>query len=435
MMGYEVCTSIFNTTNTTPTLIPFNDNLSPACHVTPSPSSASKSSLFFTKHQRTKLFPQNFKPHILLCASLPSPQASSVSTARVEEQEEVEIAKGYTMTQFCDKIIDLFLNEKTKSKEWRKYLVFREEWNKYRDNFYNRCQKRADVEKDPTMKEKLVSLGRRVKKIDDEMEGHCDLLKEIQDSPTDINAIVARRRKDFTGEFFRYLNLIADTFNGLEDRDAIARLGTRCLSAVSVYDNTLENVETLDDAQAKFDDILDSPSIDVACEKIKSLAKAKDLDSSLILLINGAWAKAKESTTMKEEVKDIMYQLYKATKSSLRSITPKEIKLLKHLLNITDPEERFSALATAFSPGDEHEVKIPDALYTTPKELHKWIKIMLDAYNLNKEEADFREARQLDQPIVMRRLLILKETIEEEYLAKPPIEKAEPIEESKLDEF
>lgn len=64
------------------------------------------------------------------------------------------------------------------------------------------------------------------------------------------------------------------------------------------------------------------------------------------------------------QVKDIMYQLYKATKSSLRSITPKEIKLLKHLLNIIDPEERFSALATAFSPGDEHESKDPNALYT-----------------------------------------------------------------------
>lgn len=64
------------------------------------------------------------------------------------------------------------------------------------------------------------------------------------------------------------------------------------------------------------------------------------------------------------QVKDIMYRLYKATKSSLKSIAPKEIKLLKHLLNITDPEERFSALATAFSPGDEHEAKDPNALYT-----------------------------------------------------------------------
>lgn len=74
------------------------------------------------------------------------------------------------------------------------------------------------------------------------------------------------------------------------------------MSAVRAYDNTLENVETLDAAQAKFDDILDSPSVDVACQKIKSLAKAKELDSSLILLISSAWAKAKESTTMKDEV-------------------------------------------------------------------------------------------------------------------------------------
>ncbi|KAF2587151.1 hypothetical protein F2Q70_00033753 [Brassica cretica] len=104
--------------------------------------------------------------------------------------------------------------------------------------------------------------------------------------------------------------------------------------------------------------------------------------------------------------------------SSLRSITPKEIKLLKYLLNITDPEERFSALATAFSPGDDHEAKDPKALYTTPKELHKWIKIMLDAYHLNKEETDIREAKQMSQPIVIQRLFVLKDTIEEEYLDK-----------------
>lgn len=57
--------------------------------------------------------------------------------------------------------------------------------------------------------------------IDDEMEGHSELLKEIQESPTDINAIVARRRKDFTGEFFRYLTLLSETYDSLEDRDGI----------------------------------------------------------------------------------------------------------------------------------------------------------------------------------------------------------------------
>lgn len=426
MKGYKVWTSTFNSATT---FIPFNNNLSP---ITPSSYNAPKYSPSF-QNQRPKLIPQNFKPHILQCTSLPSPHASSASAAQAEEQE-IEIANGYTMTQFCDKMIDFFLNEKTKSKEWKKYLIFREEWKKYRDRFYSRCQRRADMENDPIMKEKFISLRRKVKKIDDEMEEHYELLKEIQDSPTDINAIVAQRRKDFTGEFFNYLSLLSDTYDSLEDRDGIARLGSRCLSSVSAYDNTLENIETLDTAQAKFDDILNSPSIDVACQKIKSLTKAKELDSTLILLISSAWAKAKESTTMKDEVKDIMYQLYKATKSSLRSITPKEIKLLKHLLNIIDPEERFSALATAFSPGDELEAKDPNALYTTPKELHKWIKIMLDAYHLNKEETDLREAKQMTDPVVIQRLFILKDTIEQEYMEKGTPQKSETKDDSKSEE-
>jgi hypothetical protein len=55
--------------------------------------------------------------------------------------------------------------------------------------------------------------------IDDEMEGHSELLKEIQDNPTDINAIVTRRRKDFTGEFFSYLDVLSKTYDSLEDHD------------------------------------------------------------------------------------------------------------------------------------------------------------------------------------------------------------------------
>ncbi|KAK6151070.1 hypothetical protein DH2020_016002 [Rehmannia glutinosa] len=342
--------------------------------------------------------------------------ASSATVAEAEVDVDVEVADGYTITQFCDKIIDVFMNEKPKSKDWKRYLIFRDEWDKYRERFYSRCKMRADAENDSQLKQKLIDLSRKVRKIDDEMEKHAELLKQIQDNPMDINAIVATRRRDFTGDFFRHLTLLSETYDSLEDRDAFARLGARCLSAVSAFDNTLEIVGTLDTAQAKFDDILNSPSVDVACDKIKSLAKAKELDSSLILLINGAWASARDSATMKNEVKDIMYRLYKATQSSLKSIAPKEIKLLKYLLNITDPEERFSALATAFSPGEERDIKQPNAIYTTPKELHKWIKIMLGAYHLSKEETEIREAKKMNQPVVIQRLFILKETIEEEYL-------------------
>lgn len=41
---------------------------------------------------------------------------------------------------------------------------------------------------------------------------------------------------------------------------------------------------------------------------------------------------------------------------------------------------------------------------------------MLDAYHLNKEETDIREAKQMSQPVIIQRLFILKDTIEEEYL-------------------
>ncbi|CAH1448028.1 unnamed protein product [Lactuca virosa] len=50
----------------------------------------------------------------------------------------------------------------------------------------------------------------------------------------------------------------------------------------------------------------------------------------------------------------------KATNSRLKSIAPKEVKVLMYLLNFTDPEERFSALSTAFSPGKDDEAKDPN---------------------------------------------------------------------------
>ncbi|XP_020599028.1 uncharacterized protein At4g37920, chloroplastic [Phalaenopsis equestris] len=347
-------------------------------------------------------------------------QSSSIASERCmgkgEEKDDVEVAKGYTMTKFCDKMIEYFMQEKPQTKDWRKVLVFRDDWKKYRDSFFNRCQARADAERDPNMKKRLNLLARKLKKVDDEIETSSSLLKEIQENPLDLNAIVARRRKDFTGEFFRYLNVLSEVYDGLEDRDVMARLGAKCLSAVRAYDYTIEHLDTLEAAQSKLDDILNSSSLEVACEKINHLAKVKELDSSLILVINRTWAAAKESATMKNEVKDIMYRIYKETRKALRNMAPPEMKLLKYLLNIVDPEERFSALATSFSPGGEQEVKDPNALYTTPKELHKWIKIMLDAYSLNKEETDFVEARQMSDPMVIQRLFILKETIEEEYM-------------------
>jgi hypothetical protein len=52
----------------------------------------------------------------------------------------------------------------------------------------------------------------------------------------------------------------------------------------------------------------------------------------------------------------------------------------------------------------------------TPNELHKWIKMLLDSYHLNKEETDFMDARKMSDPVIIQRLTLLKETIAEEYM-------------------
>ncbi|KAI3877316.1 hypothetical protein MKX03_024251 [Papaver bracteatum] len=220
-------------------------------------------------------------------------QSSSTmaATSTEIEQSEVQVAEGYTITHFHDKINDVFLNEKPQTKDWRKLLVFREECKQYSDKFYKQCKARADAESDNGMKQKLVLLGRKVNKIDDEIERHSELLKEIEQSPIDINAVVAKRLyKHFS--VFRHLTLLSETYDNLDDRDAISRLGTRCLSAICVYgNNTVENAGTPDAAEAKFDDILNSPLLD-----------ARELDCSLRLLINSAWGAGIESPTMKNEV-------------------------------------------------------------------------------------------------------------------------------------
>lgn len=49
---------------------------------------------------------------------------------------------------------------------------------------------------------------------------------------------------------------------------------------------------------------------------------------------------------------------------NLQRLMPKEIRILKYLLTIKDPEEKLSALKDAFTPGEEVEGQDVDCLYT-----------------------------------------------------------------------
>uniref|UniRef100_A0A0E0QHA4 Uncharacterized protein n=1 Tax=Oryza rufipogon TaxID=4529 RepID=A0A0E0QHA4_ORYRU len=217
------------------------------------------------------------------------------------------------------------------------------------------------MENDSSMKQKLVVLARKVKKIDDEIEKHMELFTQLRENPTDINGIVARRRKDFNGGFFQHLNFLVNAYNGLDERDAIARLGLgACLQ--SMHMTAHWSSWTLILLNQNY-----TSSVNYGVSRVIHASSSSLLATAVITpdhTLCGFMFPLHLKFSTSEWVKDIMYHIYTTTKESLKSISPPEMKLLKYLLNIEDPEERFGALATAFSPGDEHEAKDEDALYT-----------------------------------------------------------------------
>ncbi|RXH90864.1 hypothetical protein DVH24_006809 [Malus domestica] len=295
------------------------------------------------------------------------PVSDSSNPISVEDQPSGNGEKGeekggigglddHKMTRICDKLIEVFLVDKPTPTDWRRLLAFSKEWDDIRPHFYTRCQDRADAEDDPGMKHKLLRLGRKLKEIDEDVQGHNELLKVVRGAQSEISEIVSRRRKDFTQEFFVHLHTVAESYyNNPTEQTALASIGNMCLAAVQAYDSATESIEALNAAELKFQDIIDSPTVDAACRKIDHLAEKNQLDSALVMMITKAWSAAKESSMTKDEVKDVLYHLYVTARGNLQRLMPKEIRILKYLLTIEDPEERLAALHDAFTPGEELE--------------------------------------------------------------------------------
>ncbi|MBA0867152.1 hypothetical protein Goshw_027682 [Gossypium schwendimanii] len=299
------------------------------------------------------------------------------------DKGSVEGLDSVKMIRVCDKLIEVFLVDKPTPTDWRRLLAFSKEWNNIRPHFFQRCQERADVEGDPGMKHKLLRLGRKLKEIDEDVQRHNELLEVIKGSPSEISEIVARRRKDFTKEFFVHIHTVAESYyDNPTEQNALAKLGNTCLAAVQAYDTAAENVEALNAAELKFQDIINSPSLDVACRKIDSLAEKNQLDSALVLMITKAWSAAKESNMTKDE----------------------------------DPEERLCALNDAFTPGEELEGSDMDNLYTTPEKLHTMMRAVVDAYNFSHEGTLLREARDLMNPKIIEKLEELIKIVEKNFM-------------------
>ncbi|XP_076885918.1 uncharacterized protein At4g37920-like [Bidens hawaiensis] len=337
----------------------------------------------------------------------------SDSTANSENSDDLVDPK---MDKICDKLIDVFMVDKPNPFDWRRLIAFSREWDTLRPHFFKRCQNRADNENDPGMKHRLLRLGRKLKEVDEDVQRHNKLLQIVKNAPSEIGD-VARRRKDFTKEFFMHLHAVAESYYENEvEQNAIAKIGNMCLAAVQSYDTATESIEAINAAELKFQDIINSPSVDAACKKIDNLAEKNQLDSALVLMITKAWSAAKETNMMKDEVKDILYHLYMTARGNLQRLMPKEVRIVKYLLTIEDPERLLSALNDAFTPGDELEGKDFDNLYTTPEKLHTWNKAVVNAYHFSREGTLIKEARDLMNPKIIQKMEEIEKLIQDKFM-------------------
>ncbi|KAM1729207.1 hypothetical protein ACFX12_019634 [Malus domestica] len=71
--------------------------------------------------------------------------------------------------------------------------------------------------------------------------------------------------------------------------------------------------------------------------------------------------------------------MYVTARGNLQRFMPKEIRILKCLLTIEDTEELLAALHDLSTPGEELEGTDVDNLFTTPLQLHTWMKAIVDA--------------------------------------------------------
>ncbi|BAS78195.1 Os02g0291500, partial [Oryza sativa Japonica Group] len=189
-----------------------------------------------------------------------------------------------------------------------------------------------------------------------------------------------------------------------------------CVDALQAHDDTSGSLEALSAAELKLKDILNSPSVDAACRKIDDLAEKKELDSALVLMLSKAWSAAKGTDITKSEAKDIMFHLYMTAVANLQRQMPKDIRILKHLIMIEDPEERLSALNDAFTPGPELQGDNVDTLYTSPEVLHTWASAIVDAYYNSREGTLLRQARDLMNPKIIKRIEEILKLIKDKYL-------------------
>ena len=91
--------------------------------------------------------------------------ATARSSSEFEDMEDIEVEKGFKMSRVCDRLIDVFLVERTNPEDWRILITLSQEWGKIRPYFFTRCESQAKLAEDQKKKADLLKLARQMKEV------------------------------------------------------------------------------------------------------------------------------------------------------------------------------------------------------------------------------------------------------------------------------
>ncbi|XP_019415513.1 PREDICTED: pentatricopeptide repeat-containing protein At4g18520-like [Lupinus angustifolius] len=193
----------------------------------------------------------------LSCSSTPGCNGSDEKNN--DDDNDTWFLDDYQLISDCDKLIEAFVLDKSALIDWRRVLVLNKKWNNIRHHFFKHCQDRADNEKDPMMKNKLLWLGMKLKEIDEDVQRYSELMKMIKGTPSDISEVVSRCHKDFTKEFLVHLHTVAESFDDPRVQNDLVKLRDACFTGAlktaelnsphiisSHLDTVCRNIDNLD---------------------------------------------------------------------------------------------------------------------------------------------------------------------------------------------
>eukprot|EP00898_Chlorokybus_atmophyticus_P007597 jgi/Chlat1/7839/Chrsp66S07285 len=342
-------------------------------------------------------------------------QGSQAASTSEGEQLDTDDDKALSVVEVCDRLIALFRSKPRP--EWRRLITFSNQWPKIRDKVYKRIDESIAARmQDPAEKTELMQLRKRLHKTEEQLEEHNKLVNEVLATPADQwDVLVANRAKEFNSDFFDHLKNLIDAVADAEERDKLLTIAQRLLSLVEAHEQILKDQMALATAQAKMIEILQAGDMAAAEAKIDEMTDNGQLDSALLLTMAKMYASCKENTP-KSEIVEMMGSLYFKAKENLGRNMPDEVRILRHVLSMEDPNERRAALAEAFTPGMQYETATEDFLSSSPERFVGTVESILRAYEQQQNSKLLQEAKGFMNPKAIERIKEVLELVRQDFM-------------------